>query len=117
MARFHRAGSRPRGTLHPSLENALTSAIPSSYGRIPRKVFVPRLSIVIPALASVEALERTLVSVLEKRPADCEIIVVLNTSYDDPYQLTDEVHFASARKGQAGPKVQSPDWPFRGRQS
>lgn len=60
---------------------------------------MPRLSIVIPALASTEALERTLVSVLERRPADCEIIVVLNASYDDPYQLTDEVRFVSAPLG------------------
>ncbi|MBL9123404.1 MAG: glycosyltransferase family 2 protein [Planctomycetaceae bacterium] len=60
---------------------------------------MPSLSIVIPVQGSVDALERTLVSVLEKRPADTEIIVVLNTRYDDPYQLTDEVRFVSVQPG------------------
>ena len=60
---------------------------------------MPSLSIVIPVQGSVDALERSLVSVLENRPADTEIIVVLNISYDDPYQLTDEVRFVAARPG------------------
>ena len=60
---------------------------------------MPSLSIVIPVQGSVDALERSLVSVLENRPADTEIIVVLNTSYDDPYQLTDEVRFVAAQAG------------------
>jgi len=54
---------------------------------------VPRLSIIIPVLGSAARLETTLVSVLEKRPADCEIIVVLNAAYDDPYNLDGEVRF------------------------
>lgn len=48
----------------------------------------------IPALGSHEALEATLVSVLQSRPSDCEIVVVLDRRYDDPYQLSDEVRFA-----------------------
>lgn len=60
---------------------------------------MPILSIVIPVQGSVDALERSLVSVLEHRPADSEIIVVLNTSYDDPYDLTDEVRFVTAGAG------------------
>jgi hypothetical protein len=59
-------------------------------------VFVLRLSIVIPALGSDESLENGLVSVLENRPADSEVIVVLNRSYADPYELGEEVRFVSA---------------------
>jgi Glycosyl transferase family 2 len=54
---------------------------------------VTRLSCVIPAVGTTQDLETTLVSVLEKRPDDCEIIVVLNSSYADPYGLKDEVRF------------------------
>jgi hypothetical protein len=41
-------------------------------------------------------LETTLVSVLERRPEDCEIIVVLNEHYADPYGLKGEVRFVDA---------------------
>jgi hypothetical protein len=41
-------------------------------------------------------LEGTLVSVLEHRPDDCEVIVVLNTSYDDPFNLRGEIQFIEA---------------------
>jgi hypothetical protein len=44
-------------------------------------------------VGSIEALETTLVSVLENRPNDCEVIVVLNRPYADPYALDDEVRF------------------------
>ena len=54
---------------------------------------VPRLSCVIPVVGSCEDLEATLVSILEHRPDDCEIIVVLNRPYADPYGLEDEVRF------------------------
>jgi hypothetical protein len=59
---------------------------------------VPRLSCVIPVVGSgkahqTAALETTLVSVLENRPAGCEIIVVHNRPYADPYALADEVRF------------------------
>jgi hypothetical protein len=50
---------------------------------------------VIPALGSTEALEATLVSVLQSRPSDCEIVVALDRAYDDPYQLADEVRFVN----------------------
>ena len=55
----------------------------------------PRLSIVIPAFDSA-SLEDTLVSVLENRPADCEIIVVLAVPYTDPWSIGDEVRFVQA---------------------
>lgn len=59
---------------------------------------MPRLSIVIPVLNKLKKLEDTLVSVLENRPAGCEIIVVLNEPYADPYQLHDEVCFVDAAR-------------------
>jgi hypothetical protein len=46
---------------------------------------VPRLSIIIPVLGSSTRLESTLVSVLENRPPDCEILVLLGAPYDDPF--------------------------------
>jgi GT2 family glycosyltransferase len=57
---------------------------------------VPRLAIIIPAVSTVESLEATLVSVLENRPRDCEVLVVANFCYDDPYSLHDEVRFLTA---------------------
>ena len=61
-----------------------------------------RLAIVIRAVGSIESLEGTLVSVLENRPADCEILVALDKPYSDPYELKDEVRFVQ------GPKRQGP---------
>ena len=52
-----------------------------------------RLSIVIPCLRSAEQSEETLVSVLQNRPADCEVLVAHALPYDDPYDLADEVRF------------------------
>lgn len=54
---------------------------------------MPRLSILIPVLGNLNRLEETLVSVLENRPHDSQIVVVLDEPYDDPYALTDEVTF------------------------
>ncbi len=54
---------------------------------------MPRLAIVISAAGSVDALEATLVSVLENRPAGCEVLVALARPYPDPYDLKDEVRF------------------------
>lgn len=59
----------------------------------------PRLSIVIPMTSTPAALEETLVSVLENRPDDCEIIVVLARSYADPWNIGDEVRFVQAPSG------------------
>ena len=39
----------------------------------------------------------TLVSVLQNRPADCEVIVAHTDHYDDPYALRGEVHFLHAQ--------------------
>ena len=59
---------------------------------------MPRLAIVISAMGSVESLEGTLVSVLENRPSDCEIIVALNQAYRDPYELHGEVRFVETAR-------------------
>ncbi|MEX2141747.1 MAG: glycosyltransferase family A protein [Pirellulales bacterium] len=54
---------------------------------------MPRLSIIIPVLGSAARLETTLISVLENRPPDCEILVVHNAPYADPYDLAGEIRF------------------------
>lgn len=59
----------------------------------------PLLSIVIPAPADTTALENTLVSVLENRPSDCEVVVALGCEYDDPWNIRDEVRFVHAPPG------------------
>ncbi len=56
-----------------------------------------RLSIIIPLERNSRLLEECLVSVLENRPAHCEVLVVLDQHYDDPYDLQDEVRFIPAR--------------------
>ncbi len=52
-----------------------------------------RLTILIPCLGPVEACEDTLVSALQHRPADSEIVVVHTQPYADPYDLRREVRF------------------------
>jgi cellulose synthase/poly-beta-1,6-N-acetylglucosamine synthase-like glycosyltransferase len=54
---------------------------------------VYRLSIIVPFLSDNEDFEDTLVSVLQNRPDDCEVLVVHRGSYADPYELHDEVRF------------------------
>ena len=59
----------------------------------------PELSIVVPAAADVEALEETLVSVLEHRPIGSEVVVALGCDYDDPWNIREEVRFVQAPHG------------------
>ena len=59
----------------------------------------PRLSIVIPTPADTAAMEETLVSVLEHRPDDCEIVVSLGCEYADPWNIREEVRFVQAPTG------------------
>ena len=54
---------------------------------------VPHLSIVIPTSRDIVALEMTLAAALEHQPDGCEVIVVNDGSYQDPYDLGDEVRF------------------------
>ena len=60
---------------------------------------MPRLSIIIPAPDCTIQLETTLVSALEHRPVDCELIVVHDGTYSDPYHLGDEVVFVEVPQG------------------
>jgi len=55
-----------------------------------------KLSIVIPAPGDTQALEETLVSVLENRPDHCEVIVALGFEYADPWNIGEEVQFVRA---------------------
>ncbi len=57
-----------------------------------------RLSIVIPVVGNSKQLDDTLVSVLENRPANCEVLVVHNEPYNDPYELAGEVQFIQAER-------------------
>lgn len=52
---------------------------------------MPRLSIIIPWADEHPAFEDTLVSVLQDRPHDCQVIVVHAHAYDDPYRLQGEI--------------------------
>jgi len=54
---------------------------------------VQRLTIVIPAWGQEDRFEATLLSVLENRPGNCEILVPHCGDYEDPYSLSDEVTF------------------------
>lgn len=61
----------------------------------------PRLSILLPVPSTRAASERTaweetLVSVLENRPAACEVLIVHDGTYEDPFELGDEARFAVA---------------------
>ncbi|MEX2173780.1 MAG: glycosyltransferase family 2 protein [Pirellulaceae bacterium] len=52
-----------------------------------------RLSILIPCQGGAAEFDGTLVSVLQHRPADSEILVLHTQAYDDPYDLASEVTF------------------------
>lgn len=57
---------------------------------------MPRLTILIPCEGGAADFDGTLVSVLQHRPADCEVLLVHAAPYDDPYRLRDEVQFLQA---------------------
>jgi hypothetical protein len=54
---------------------------------------VCQLSIIVPLLGDPLVFEDTLASVLQNRPAGCEVLVAHPGRYDDPYGLGDEVVF------------------------
>ena len=58
-----------------------------------------RLSIIIPLAGNEKRMEDTLVSVLENKPDDAQVVVVLNQVYADPYNLKNEVCFVYAPIG------------------
>jgi hypothetical protein len=57
------------------------------------------LALIIPVVGSTEGLESTLLSVLERRPDDCEVIVATSVPYDDPYKLQGEVQILHVSPG------------------
>jgi hypothetical protein len=65
---------------------------------------VPRLAIVIASPGGASLFEDTLVSVLQHRPAACEVFVVHTEAYSDPYQLAGEVTFLHV-PGETNPSV------------
>jgi GT2 family glycosyltransferase len=54
------------------------------------------LACIIPVVGNTHGLETTLVSVLERRPDTCEVLVVLNVPYHDPYGLQGEIQILQA---------------------
>jgi hypothetical protein len=66
---------------------------------------VPRLSIVIPCPGGAAEFDGTLVSVLQNRPADCEVLVVHGEPYDDPYALDSEVRFIRHKGSSLAPLI------------
>ncbi len=54
----------------------------------------------MPVGSDVSAFEDSLVSVLENQPAGSEILVAHDGSYDDPFNLTDEVRFITGQTDQ-----------------
>ena len=63
------------------------------------------LSILVPATGTQAQLDDTLVSVLENRPADCEVILVHPPAYEDPYDLGDEVRLVRSENLELLPLV------------
>lgn len=57
-----------------------------------------QLSIIIPATGLQNRLDDTLVSVLENRPEDSEVLLVHPAAYVDPYDLADEVRLISSEQ-------------------
>ncbi len=57
---------------------------------------VSSLSIIVPFRGVAGPFEDTLISVLQNRPNDCDVVVVHAGPYGDPYGLREEVHFVPA---------------------
>ncbi|MCG8653914.1 MAG: glycosyltransferase family 2 protein [Pirellulales bacterium] len=76
---------------------------------------IPRLSIVIPVGQDLAAFENTLVSVLENQPLGCEILVVHDGSYADPFELRDEVEFVTGDSARLADLVAAGATAARGR--
>ena len=58
---------------------------------VPKTNPIPKLSIVVPVHGDPAAFESTLISVLENQPSGSEVIVPHDGSYQDPFQLADEI--------------------------
>lgn len=69
---------------------------------MPKFPLLPHVTILVPVGSDLAAFETSLVSVLENRPADAEVIVPHDGSYDDPFDLQDEVRFVRADSSRVG---------------
>lgn len=58
---------------------------------------MPSLSVIVPFRGNDSALETTVLSILENRTQDTEVLVVHDGSYSDPYDLAEEVVFVQAK--------------------
>jgi hypothetical protein len=63
---------------------------------VPKTHPIPQLSIVVPIERDLAGFESTLISVLENQPVGCEVLVPHDGSYDDPFDLCEEVRFVVA---------------------
>ncbi len=63
---------------------------------MPKTHPIPQLSIVVPIGRDLAGFESTLISVLENQPAGSEVLVPHDGSYDDPFELCEEVRFVVA---------------------
>ena len=52
-----------------------------------------KIALIVPAVGCQDTLDETLVSILENRPGDCQVLVPHAANYQDPYELQDEVQF------------------------
>lgn len=68
------------------------------------------VSIVIPSMSEPRRLEATLISLLENRPEDCEILVLHSGHYDDPYDIADEVRLVEIPAAQSEEQLLSVGW-------
>ena len=69
---------------------------------MPKFPLLPHVTILVPVGGDLAAFETSLISVLENRPADAEVIVAHDGSYDDPFDLQDEVRFVRADSSRVG---------------
>ena len=90
--------ARPGKVSGPTKRPGSASTLITASGETPGRGAVPRISIII-AHQNDQRLEDTLLSVLENRPRDSEIIVAHDGSYCDPYDLQDEVLFVETSQG------------------
>lgn len=66
---------------------------------------MPNLSLIVPHRGDDARFEETLVAILENRPEESEIIVVHDGSYQDPYELKDEVIFVETERKLSLPQL------------
>jgi hypothetical protein len=66
---------------------------------VPKTHPIPQLSIVVPIGRDLASFESSLISVLENQPEGSEVLVAHDGSYDDPFDLADEVRFVVADSG------------------